>query len=328
VASAAPAASKRAFQARALFGAANLPDIIFRTIVFLFGALTLLVLIAIIVASMVKESSQSIGVFGLSFLHTTVWDPVKEQFGALTFMYGTIVTSILGLLIATPISLGVAIFAVELAPPWLGNSISIVVELLAAIPSVLLGLWGIFVMVPFLQRVVEPAFIERFPDLPLFEGPPYGVGLLAGGLILAIMVIPTIVAISRDVMVTVPVAQREAMLALGATNWESTTWAVLPYARSGLLGAIVLGLGRALGETMAVTMVIGNQPQISASLFHPAYTMASVIANEFTEATFDLYLSALTEVGLLLFGVTIIMNMLARLLVWSTARASQQLGGA
>jgi phosphate transport system permease protein len=299
---------------------------VFRGIVVVFGALTLIAIIALIVGSMARESSQAIGQFGLGFIFSQTWDPVKREFGALPFIYGTVVSSAIALIIGTPVSVGVAIFAVEMAPPWLGNAISIVVELLAAIPSVLLGLWGIFVMVPFLQSAVEPAFIARFPDLPLFEGPPYGVGLAAGGLILAIMIIPTIVAISRDVMLAVPISQREAMLALGATNWEATAKAVLPYARSGLLGAIVLGLGRAVGETMAVTMVIGNRSEISASLFHPAYTMASVIANEFTEATFDLYISALVEVGLVLFVVTLIMNAAARVLVWSTARSSQQLG--
>ena len=304
-------------------GAANLPDLTFRGIVFVIGALGLVGIIALIVGSMIAESMPAIRAFGPSFMVSNVWDPVKRQFGAIPFVYGTITTSLIALIIAAPISIGVALFAVEMAPPWLGNAISVIVELLAAIPSVLLGLWGIFVMVPFLQRVVEPWLIDRFPGVPLFEGPPYGVGLLAAGLILAIMVVPTIVAVSRDVVVAVPIAQREAMLALGATDWEATARAVLPYCRSGLLGATILGLGRALGETMAVTMVIGNRADISASLFHPSYTMASVIANEFTEATNDLYVSALVEVGLLLFGVTIVMNMIARLLVWSTARASE-----
>lgn len=291
-----------------------------------FGALTLVGIICLIVGSMIAESAGAINAFGLQFITGPDWDPIKRTFGALPFMYGTIVSSGLGLLIATPVSIGVAIFAVEMAPPWLGNAISIVVELLAAIPSVLLGLWGIFVLVPFMQRTVEPWFVDRFPGVPLFEGPPYGVGLATAGIILAIMVTPTIVAISRDVMLAVPISQREAMLALGATDWEATAKAVLPYCRSGLLGAIVLGLGRAVGETMAVTMVIGNRSEISASLFHPSYTMASVIANEFAEATFDLYVSALVELGLVLFLVTVAMNALARVLVWSTARSSQQLG--
>ena len=323
MAAVAPAAPRKVLP---LLGAANLPDRIFRGIVVCFGALALVAIIVLIVGAMVEESTSSIGAFGLRFIVGQDWDPVKRQFGALPFIYGTVVTSLLALLVATPISIGVAIFAVEMAPPWLGNAISIVVELLAAIPSVLLGLWGIFVMIPFLQTRLEPWFIDRFPNVPLFEGPPYGVGLAAGGLILAIMVTPTIVAISRDMMLAVPISQREAMLALGATNWEATAKAVLPYCRSGLLGAMMLGLGRAVGETMAVTMVIGNRADISASLFHPAYTMASVIANEFTEATYDLYVSALVEVGLALFVVTVIMNALARLLVWSTAKSSHQLG--
>ncbi|MFI5267925.1 MAG: phosphate ABC transporter permease subunit PstC [Chloroflexota bacterium] len=301
-------------------------DRVFRGVVVCFGAVALIAIIFLIMGAMVAQSASSIGAFGLKFIFNQNWDPVRREFGALPFIYGTIVSSVLALIVATPVSVGVAIFAVEMAPPWLGNAISMIVELLAAIPSVLLGLWGIFVMIPFLQKTVEPWFIERFPDMPLFEGPPYGVGLLAGGLILAIMVTPTIVAISRDVMLAVPISQREAMLALGATNWEATAKAVLPYCRSGLLGAVVLGLGRAVGETMAVTMVIGNRADISASLFHPAYTMASVIANEFTEATFDLYVSALVEVGLVLFVVTVLMNAAARLLVWSTAQSSHQLG--
>jgi phosphate transport system permease protein len=300
-------------------------DRIFRAVVVCFGAMALVAIIFVIVGAMVEQSASSIGAFGLKFILSQSWDPVKREFGALPFMYGTIMSSLIALIVATPVSVGVAIFAVEMAPPWLGNAMSMVVELLAAIPSVLLGLWGIFVMVPFLQKTVEPWFIDRFPDVPLFVGPPYGVGLMAGGLILAIMVTPTVVAISRDVMLAVPISQREAMLALGATNWEATAKAVLPYCRSGLLGAVMLGLGRAVGETMAVTMVIGNRADISASLFHPSYTMASVIANEFTEATFDLYVSALVEVGLVLFVVTVLMNAVARFLVWSTAQSSQHL---
>jgi phosphate transport system permease protein len=309
-----------------LLGATLPADRVFRGVLVCFGALALVAIIAVILGAMVEEAAGAIGAFGARFITSSDWDPVKRQFGALPFMYGTVVTSLLALLLATPISLGVAIFAVEMAPPWLGNAISLVVELLAAIPSVLLGLWGIFVMIPFLQTAIEPWFIDHFAGVPLFEGPPYGVGLAAGALVLAIMITPTIVAISRDVMLAAPISQREAMLALGATSWEATARAVLPYCRSGLLGAMMLGLGRAVGETMAVTMVIGNRADISASLFHPAYTMASVIANEFTEATYDLYVSALVEVGLVLFAVTVIMNAAARLLVWSTARSSQQLG--
>ncbi len=298
-----------------------MPDAAFRAVALAFGALVL-ALIAAMVAVMVQGSVHAIQRFGLGFLSGTLWSPNDRIFGALPFIYGTVVSSLLALLIATPIGLGVAIFLVEMAPHHVSNAISVLVELLAAIPSVLLGLWGIFVMVPFLQRTVEPALQAVFPGVPLFEGAPYGVGLLAAGLILAIMIVPTIVAISRDVMATVPVAQREAMLALGATPWETTRRAVLPYATSGILGAVVLGLGRALGETMAVTMVIGNRPVISPSLLEPSYTMASVLANEFTDATYDLYVSALIEIGLVLFGITILMNVAARLLVRRTARVS------
>ncbi|MHB8618524.1 MAG: phosphate ABC transporter permease subunit PstC [Chloroflexota bacterium] len=310
---------------RGFLGAPNPQDAAFRAVALFFGGLVF-VLIVLMVAEMVSQSRASFGTFGFGFLTSTTWNPNAKQFGALPFIYGTVVSSLLGLAIATPVSLGVAIFVVEMSPPWLGNAISVIVELLAAIPSVLLGLWGIFVMIPFLQRRIEPGLETVFPNFPLFSGPPYGVGLLAAGLILSIMVIPTIVAISRDVMLTVPISQREAMLSLGATNWEATRVAVLPYARSGIIGAVVLGLGRALGETMAVTMVIGNRPVISPSLLQPSYTMASVIANEFTDATFGLYLSALIEIGLVLFVVTLLMNAAARFLVWSTARASRQVG--
>ncbi len=308
---------------RGLLGAPSAPDATFRLVTLCFGALIIGV-IGLMVFEMVQESGRSLVRFGPSFLVGTVWDPQHEIFGALPFLYGTVVSSLLALLIATPISLGVAIFLVEMSPHWLGNAISTVVELLAAIPSVLLGLWGVFVMVPFLQRSVEPALQTVFPGVPLFTGAPYGVGLLAAGLILAIMIVPTIVAISRDVMATVPVAQREAMLALGATHWETTQRAVLPYAKSGIVGAMVLGLGRALGETMAVTMVIGNRPVISPSLLEPSYTMASVIANEFTEATYELYVSALIEIGLVLFATTVLVNVAARLLVARTSQALEQ----
>jgi phosphate transport system permease protein len=308
--------------ARGPLGHRALPDAAFRAATLGFGAAVLVLILAMVLV-MVDGSQQSIQRFGLGFLTGTFWSPHDRIFGALPFIYGTVVSSVLALVIATPIGLGVAIFVVEMAPHHLGNAISALVELLAAIPSVLLGLWGIFVMVPFLQRTVEPALQSAFPGVPFFSGAPYGVGLLAAGLILAIMITPTIVAISRDVMATVPVAQREAMLALGATHWETTRRAVLPYARSGIVGAMVLGLGRALGETMAVTMVIGNRPVISPSLLDPSYTMASVIANEFTDATYSLYVSALIEIGLVLFGIAILMNAAARLLVYRTARTAR-----
>lgn len=310
---------------RGLLGGASVPDAIFRAIALGFGVLVM-ALIAAMVLVMIQGSAQSIQRSGFAFLIGMLWSPHDQVFGALPFIYGTVVSSVLALLIATPIGLGVAIYLVEMAPHHVSNAISALVELLAAIPSVLLGLWGIFVMVPFLQHWLEPALQAAFPGVPLFEGAPYGVGLLAAGLILAIMIVPTIVAISRDVMATVPIAQREAMLALGATPWETTRRAVLPYATSGILGAVVLGLGRALGETMAVTMVIGNRPVISPSLLEPSYTMASVIANEFTDATYTLYVSALVEIGLVLFGIAILMNVAARLLVRRTARVSSRAG--
>ena len=262
----------------------------------------------------------SIEKFGFSFITGREWDPVKEQFGALPFIYGTLVTSLLALIIAAPIGLGVAIFLNEMATSKVRSVIAFLVEMLAAIPSVVYGLWGIFVLAPWLRETVEPGLAKWFGFIPLFQGTPLGFGMLAGGLILAVMILPTIAAISGEVMAAVPNEQREAALALGATKWEMIRIAVLPYAKSGILGGVMLGLGRALGETMAVTMVIGNRPDILPSLFAPAYSIAAVIANEFTEATYDLYLSALVEIGLILFGMTLILNVFARLLVWSAAR--------
>jgi phosphate transport system permease protein len=254
-------------------------------------------------------------------LTSSEWDPVRGKFGALPFIYGTIVSSILALIIAVPLSLGVAIFLVEQAPRSLARPIAFLVELLAAIPSVVYGLWGIFVLAPFLRVYVEPPLAKSFGWLPFFQGTITGIGLFTGGIILAIMITPIISAVVSDVLAAVPVSQREAALALGATRWE-TTRVVLANAASGVAGAIILGLGRAIGETMAVTMVIGNRPQISASLFEPSYTIASVIANEFTEATGDLYLSALIEIGLILFLVTFLVNAAARILVWSVTRGT------
>ena len=270
---------------------------------------------------MASSSMLSIREFGWGFLTGVSWDPIKGQFGALPFIYGTVVSSLLALIIAVPLSIGVAIFLVEQAPRNIARPIAFLVELLAAIPSVVYGLWGIFVLAPFLREQVQPPLGRWFGSLPLFQGTPTGLGLLTGGIILAIMVTPIITAVVRDVLSAVPVSQREAALALGATRWESTR-VVLANAASGIAGAIVLGLGRAIGETMAVTMVIGNRPQISASLFAPSYTIASVIANEFTEATGDLYLSALIEIGLVLFLVTFIVNGVAKLLVWSVTRGT------
>ncbi len=281
------------------------------------AALVLLVIVLGLVIVMIRAAFPSISAFGWSFLFTSRWDPVAEKFGALPLIYGTIVSSVLALLIAVPLGIGAAVYLSEVAPPWISPPISFLIELLAAVPSVVYGLWGIFILAPWLRTQVQPALGATLGFLPLFQGPPYGVGMLAAGLILAMMVVPFIIAVSREVLLAVPNAQREAALALGATRWETTRLAVLRYARSGLMGAVLLGLGRSLGETMAVTMVIGNRPEIAVSLFAPGYTMASMIANEFAEATSDLYLSALIEVGLLLFVVTVIVNALACLLVWS-----------
>jgi phosphate transport system permease protein len=257
--------------------------------------------------------------FGLSFLWTVRWDPVHNIFGALTFAYGTLASSLVALVLAVPVSLGVAIYLAEIAPAEVSTALSFVVELLASIPSVILGLWGIFVMTPWLRTVVEPALGRTLGWLPLFSGPPYGIGLLAGGMILAIMLVPIISSVSREVLKTVPMSQREAAYALGATRWEVIHRAVLPYGRTGIIGAVILGLGRALGETMAVTMVIGNRPQISPSLFQPAYTIAAALANEFSEATTDIYVSALIELATVLFVITLIVNAIARWLVWRLA---------
>jgi phosphate transport system permease protein len=280
-------------------------------------ALGFVLLMLAIIAALVVQSRPAARTFGWRFLVGTNWDPVSESFGALPFIYGTLVSSTLALLIAVPLGVGSAVFLAELAPFWLRGPVGFLVEMLAAIPSVVYGLWGIFVLAPLLRSWVQPALGAWLGFLPVFQGPPYGVGMLAAGIILAIMVVPFIATVSREVLLAVPRTQREAALALGATGWETTRLAVLRYARSGLVGAVLLGLGRALGETMAVTMVIGNRAEISASLFAPGYTMASVLANEFTEATSDLYLSALVEIGLVLLVLTIVVNALARVLVWS-----------
>jgi phosphate transport system permease protein len=246
-------------------------------------------------------------------------ESVKGAYGALPFIYGTVVSSLIALLISVPFSLGIAVFLVEQAPHYIARPVGFLVELLAAIPSVVYGLWGIFVLAPFLRVYVEPPLARWFGWLPFFQGSITGIGLLTGGIILAIMVTPIISAVVRDVLAAVPGSQREAALALGATKWEMIR-VVLVNGAPGIAGAVILGLGRALGETMAVTMVIGNRPEISASLFDPSYTIASAIANEFTEATQDLYLSALVELGLILFLVTFIVNGIARILVWNVTR--------
>lgn len=278
-------------------------------------ALSIFVLIILIGYELAKGSHLALAKFGWHYLTTSDWDPVNEQFGALPFIFGTLVSSAIALIIAVPLSIATAIYLTELAPQWIRQPLTLFIELLAAVPSVILGLWGIFVMVPCLRQFVFPAFKSVFGFLPLFQGPIYGVSMLAGGIVIAIMVVPIITSVSREILRSVPGLQREAAYALGATRWEVTRIAVLGYAKKGLFGAVILGLGRALGETMAVTMVIGNRPEIATSLFAPGYTLASVIANEFTEATTDAYLSALFEVGLVLLGVTIVVNAAAQLLL-------------
>ncbi|MGP8055622.1 MAG: phosphate ABC transporter permease subunit PstC [Limisphaerales bacterium] len=279
-------------------------------------ALSVFVLIVLIGYELAQGSRLALQKFGWHFLVNSNWDPVNEQFGALPFIFGTLVSSLIALVIAVPISIATAVYLTELAPLWLRQPLIMFIELLAAVPSVILGLWGIFVMVPWLREHLFPWLQKLFGFLPLFQGPTnIGFSMLAGGIIVAIMVVPIITSVSREILRSVPGLQREAAYALGATRWEVTRIAVLGYAKKGLFGAVILGLGRALGETMAVTMVIGNSPQIVKSLFKPGYTLASVIANEFTEATTDTSLSALFEIGLVLLGVTVLVNALAQLLL-------------
>ncbi|MGZ7091069.1 MAG: phosphate ABC transporter permease subunit PstC, partial [Candidatus Angelobacter sp.] len=283
-------------------------------------AVAVLAIVGLIVFELVTQSRLSISKFGLKFLVKQIWDPVAEDFGALPFIYGTIVSSVVALVIAVPLSIGTALFLTELCPQRLRGTLSLLVELLAAIPSVIYGLWGIFVLAPFLRTYVQPFLGKYFGWTGLFSGPKYGWGMLAGGVILAIMILPVIASITREVVIAVPRVQREAALALGATRWEMLRMAVLRNARPGIFGAVILGLGRALGETMAVTMVIGNRPEIAKSLFAPGYTLASVIANEFTEAVGNVYQSSLMEMALVLFVITLIVNALAGLLIWSITR--------
>jgi phosphate transport system permease protein len=278
-------------------------------------ALSVVFIMLLIGVELVRSSHRSIVKFGWSFLASSEWDPVTEHFGAWPFIFGTLASSLVALVIAMPLSIGTALFLTELAPSWLQQPLTMLIELLAAVPSVILGLWGIFVMVPWLREELFPALRAVLGFLPLFSGPIYGVSLLAGGMIIAIMIIPIITSISREVIRIVPQLQREAAYGLGATRWEVIRIAVLPYARTGIIGAVILGLGRALGETMAVTMVMGNRPEVSKSLFAPGYTLASVIANEFAEATTQTYVSTLFEIGLVLLGVTVLVNALAQVLV-------------
>jgi len=309
---------------RLLSPTGNAGDAVFRAMMF-GAALLVLIIVGSMILALASHSTLSIREFGFGFLTSREWNPIKGQFGALAFIYGTVASSLIALLISVPLSLGIAVFLVEQAPPFLSRPITFVVELLAAIPSVVYGVWGIFVLAPFLRVHVEPPLARWFGWLPFFQGTITGIGLLTGGVILAIMVTPIISAVVRDVLSAVPNTQREAALALGATKWE-TTLVVLGNGAPGIAGAVILGLGRAIGETMAVTMVIGNRPEISASLFQPSYTLASVIANEFTEATADIYLSSLVELGLILFLVTFVVNAIARLLVWRVTRQTAGVG--
>lgn len=309
-----PIVGSRSFLSRLREG-----DEIARIITFLFAASVVLVT-ALLVFELWQGSVLPRQKFGLAFFRTSLWDPVFEHFGALPFIYGTLTTAAVALIIAVPLGIGAAIFLAELAPARLSDTLEFFIDLLAAVPSVIYGLLGVFIVVPLMRQYIQPALKHTLGFLPLFTGPAYGVGFLTAGIVLAIMVIPFIISVSREVLLSVPRDQREAALGLGSTRWESTWKVVVPFARTGILGSIFLALARALGETMAVTMVIGNTPAISASLFSPGYSIAAVIANEFTEATGDLYLQSLIELGLVLFLLTFILNGLARLLIVITSQ--------
>src|SRR5215471_7738554 len=294
-------------------------------ITFIFAA-TIFLITVLLFFELFRSSALARDKFGWSFLTQTTWDPVALEFGALPFVYGTLVTSAVALIIAVPLGIGASIFLAELAPPRISDTLQFFIDLLAAVPSVIYGLLGVFIVVPLIRTVIYPAINKPFGFLPMFKGPSYGVGFLTAGIVLAIMVIPYIISVSREVLLSVPRDQREAALALGSTRWESTWKVVVPFARTGIMGSIFLALARALGETMAVAMVIGNNPKISASLFAPGYSIAAVIANEFTEATGDLYLQSLIALGLVLFLLTFILNGLARLLILVTTQKGSGVG--
>jgi phosphate transport system permease protein len=302
-------------------------DEIAHLITFLFAASVVLVTL-LLVFELWQGSVLPRHKFGFNFFRTSVWDPIFDQFGALPFIYGTLVTAGVALVIAVPLGIGAAIFLAELAPASVSDTLEFFIDLLAAVPSVIYGLLGVFIVVPLMREYIQPALKNTLGFLPLFQGPVYGVGLLTAGIVLAIMVIPYIISVSREVLLSVPRDQREAALSLGSTHWESTWKVVVPFARGGIMGSIFLALARALGETMAVTMVIGNAPVISASLFSPGDSIASVIANQFTEATGDLYLQSLIELGLVLFLITFILNGLARLLIVATSQKGSAMSNA
>jgi len=320
VPSASPSAGSRSFISRLLNG-----DEIARIITFLFAASVVLITL-LLVLQLWHDSSLARHKFGFQFFITRVWDPNAEQFGALPFIYGTLVTAAVSLLLAVPLGLGAAIFLAELAPQKISDTLQFFIDLLAAVPSVIYGLLGLFIVVPIMREVIQPFLKSSLGFLPFFQGPAYGIGFLTAGIVLAIMVIPYIISVSREVLLSVPRDQREAALALGSTRWESTWRVVVPFAKTGIMGSIFLALARALGETMAVTMVIGNAPKISASLLSPGYSIAAVIADQFTEATGDVYLQALVELGLVLFLITFILNGLARLLMVLTTQKGSGMG--
>jgi len=309
-----PVSGSRTFFSRLRDG-----DEIARLITLIFAA-TVVLLTAAVVWELWQNSVLPRHKFGLRFLFSETWDPITDEFGALPFIYGTLVTSAVSLFIAIPLGIGAAIFLAELAPPRISDFLQFFIDLLAAVPSVIYGLLGIFIIVPLVRDVIYPVLNGALGFVPLFKGPSYGVGFMTAGIVMAIMVIPYIISVSREVLLSVPRDQREASLALGSTRWESTWNVVVPFARTGIMGSIFLALARALGETMAVTMVVGNTPKIAASLFAPGYSIAAVIANEFTEATGDLYLQALVELGLVLFLLTFIINGLARILILLTTQ--------
>jgi phosphate transport system permease protein len=320
VPNAGPVSGSRSFLSRLREG-----DEIARIITFVFASSVVLVTI-LLVFELWHGSVLPRHKFGFGFFITSLWDPIAGDFGALPFIYGTLVTAFVSLAIAVPLGIGAAIFLAELAPQKISDTLQFFIDLLAAVPSVIYGLLGVFIIVPLMREYIQPFFKSTLGFLPIFTGPAYGIGFFTAGIVLAIMVIPYIVSVSREVLLSVPRDQREAALALGSTRWESTWKVVVPFARTGIMGSIFLALARALGETMAVTMVIGNTPTISASLFSPGYSIAAVIANEFSEATGNLYLQSLIELGLVLFILTFILNGLARLLIILTAQRGSEMG--
>ena len=313
-----PSVIRKFLQSR---GSSAIADNAFRWLMLL-SALSIFAIVALIFWELTARSQLTIHKFGIRFFFGSAWDPVNGNFGALPFVYGTLVSSLVALIIAVPLAVGVAIFITEMCPRVLRGPLSFLTELLAAIPSVVYGLWAVFILVPILREHVNPVLMRLLGWSGLFTEPNFGIGMFAAGVVLSIMILPVISSLTREVMSAVPHTQREAAHALGATRWEMIRMGVLRNARIGIVGSIILGLGRALGETMAVTMVIGNRPEIVRNLLAPAYSMASVIANEFSEASDDMYLSALIEIGLALFLVTIVVNIFARLLVWAVTRGA------